>query len=114
MKKYKIDASGKILGRLAGEIAILLRGKNEATFLPHVDVGNSVEVTNADKIKITGNKFKGKEYWRYSGYPGGIKRRTYEEVIEKKDSGEVLRKAVYGMLPGNRMRAKLMKRFTIS
>ena len=111
--KYNIDASNKILGRIATDVAILLRGKNKAEFLPYVDSGNVVEVSNIEGIKISGNKAEAKIYWRYSGYPGGIKKRTYRELSEI-DSGEALRRAVYGMLPKNRLRAKMMKRLIIS
>jgi len=109
---YKIDASNRILGRLAGEVAILLRGKNEPSFLPHVNTGNVVEVINSEKLVVTGKKDEGKKYWRYTGYPGGIKMRTYRELM-KRDSKTVLYKAVYGMLPKNRLRAKMMKRLII-
>jgi len=110
--EYKLDASGKILGRLATEIAIFLRGKNRPDFLPHEDVGDTVEVSNIEKLKISGNKFNDKVYWRHTGYPGGIKKTTYSELIEK-DSGASLKKAVYGMLPKNRLRNRMMKRLTI-
>lgn len=110
--KYTIDASNKILGRVASEIATFLRGKNQASFLPHVDSGNSVEVLNVEKIKISGNKSDEKAYWRYSGYPGGIRKKTYKDLVEA-SRGEVLRRAVYGMLPHNKLRIRFMKRLII-
>ena len=110
--KYKVDASGKILGRFATEIAIFLRGKNRPDFLPYKDGGDAVEVSNVEKLKISGNKASDKVYWRHTGYPGGIKKTTYSGLIEK-DSGAALKKAVYGMLPKNRLRNKMMKRLVI-
>jgi large subunit ribosomal protein L13 len=112
MAKYTIDASNRILGRLAGEIAMLLRGKNQESFLPHVDSGNSVEVLNVEKIKVSGNKFNQKVYWHYTGYPGGIRMKTYKNLVQAA-RGEVLRRAVYGMLPHNKLRAQFMRRLVI-
>ncbi|MFY9457315.1 MAG: 50S ribosomal protein L13 [Candidatus Spechtbacterales bacterium] len=111
--KYTIDASNKILGRLASEIATLLRGKNQESFLPHVDSGNSVEILNVEKIKVSGNKFDQKMYWRYTGYPGGIRGKTYGDLVGE-SRGEVLRRAVYGMLPHNKLRVRFMKRLVIT
>lgn len=111
-KTYKIDASGKILGRLAAEIAVLLRGKNKPNFVPYLDLGNSIIVTNTSKIRVTGNKAELKKYYRHSGYLGGIKETTYKELF-KKDPNKVLRKAVYGMLPKNKLRAKMIKRLKL-
>jgi len=110
--KHTIDATDKILGRIATEIAVILRGKNSAKFLPYVDSGNSVDVVNIDKVKISGNKASTKPYWRYTGYPGGIRKIIYED-LEKKKPGETLRRAVYGMLPVNKTRIKLMKRLVV-
>ena len=110
--KHTIDATDKILGRIATEIAVILRGKNSAKFLPYVDSGNSVDVVNIDKVKISGNKASTKPYWRYTGYPGGIRKIIYED-LEKKNPGETLRRAVYGMLPVNKTRVKLMKRLVV-
>lgn len=113
MKKYQINAADKILGRVAAEVAVLLRGKNTPNFLPYKeDVGNIVEVVNAVKIRVSGKKMQQKMYWRYSGYPGGIKKITLEKLMQK-DAGMVLRHAVYGMLPKNKLRAKMLKRLFI-
>ncbi len=108
-KIHKIDAAGKILGRLAVQIAVLLRGKQKAAFLRYIDSGDTVEVSNSDKIKFTGKKLKQKIYWRHSGYPGGVRKQTLEEKI-KKEPEKVLLQAVYGMLPKNKTRDKIIKR----
>lgn len=97
-----IDAEGKVLGRLATEIAILLRGKRKPQFTPFLDCGDFVIVVNAEKIKITGNKLEQKKYYSHSGYPGGIKEKTLKELMEKKPE-EVIRKAVKGMIPKNKL-----------
>lgn len=110
--KHTIDASDKILGRLAVEIAVLLRGKADPEFAPNKMGKDTVEVSNADRVALSGNKRSQKTYAHYSGYPGGLRQMTYEELEEKKP-GEALRRAVYGMLPKNKMRAQMMKRLTI-
>ncbi len=110
--KYKINAKNKILGRLAVEIANLLRGKGKVEFVPYKDVGDKVVVINSDKLKFTGQKLKKKIYYRHSGYLGGIKERPLEKAMEK-DSREVLRQAVYGMLPKNKLRDILIKKLEI-
>jgi len=110
--KHTIDATDRILGRIATEIAVILRGKNSANFLPYVDSGNSVDVINIAKVKVTGDKENTKPYWRYTGYPGGIRKIIYKD-LEQKKTGETLRRAVYGMLPVNKTRAKLMKRLRV-
>ena len=97
-----VDAEGKTLGRLATQIADLLRGKRKPTYTPHVDVGDFVIVVNAEKIVVTGNKLEAKRYWRHSGYPGGIRFRTLGEQLERRPE-EVIRRAVKGMLPRNRL-----------
>jgi len=97
-----VDAEGKTLGRLATQIADLLRGKRKPTYTPHVDVGDFVVVVNAEKIVVTGNKLEAKRYWRHSGYPGGIRFRTLGEQLERRPE-EVIRRAVKGMLPRNRL-----------
>ena len=99
---YLVDAEGKTLGRLATQIADTLRGKRKPQFTPHVDTGDFVIVVNAEKIKVTGNKLDQKRYYRHSGYPGGIRSRTLREQLERRPT-EVLRVAVKGMLPKNRL-----------
>jgi len=106
-KEYKIDAKGKILGRLAVEAAVLLRGKNTANFLPRITPENIVKVYNTDLLKFTGKKLKQKMYRHHSGYPGGLKETALENLMAK-DSREVLKLAVYGMLPKNRTRDKII------
>jgi len=104
-----IDAAGKILGRLATEIAVLLRGKGRSDFRPNQDSGDFVVVKNVDKIKVTGKKMEQKKYYHYSGYPGGMKETSLKKLFEKSPT-EVLRKAVFGMLPKNKLRAEQIKR----
>jgi large subunit ribosomal protein L13 len=109
---WVVDAEGKNLGRLASEIAVVLRGKNKPQYTPHVDTGDFVVVVNAQKIAVTGNKLKGKIYYRHSGYPGGLKSRTLGQMLERRPN-EVLRKAVKGMLPKNRLAAKQLGKLKI-
>jgi large subunit ribosomal protein L13 len=104
-----VDAEGKTLGRLATQIAERLRGKGKAVFAPHVDTGDFVVVVNAEKIAVTGKKLDEKMYYKHSGYPGGLRERTLREQLNRQPT-EVLRKAVKGMLPRNRLgRAQLTK-----
>jgi len=106
---YLVDAEGQTLGRLATRIADTLRGKGKAEYTPHVDTGDFVVVVNAEKIQVTGNKLDQKMYHRHSGYPGGLRSRTLREQLERRPT-EVLRKAVKGMLPRNRLgRAQIGK-----
>lgn len=112
-EKHTIDATGKPLGRLAVEVAISLRGKDRADYVPYKDMGSNVVVENVDKIKITGKKLKDKKYIHHTGYPGGFTEITMEKLIAKKGMAEVLRRAVSGMLPKNKLRAKAMKRLKI-
>lgn len=112
MAKHTIDASDKILGRLAVEIAVLLRGKASPEFVPYKTGKDVVEVSNVDRIALSGNKRFQKTYAHYSGYPGGLSQITYEK-LEAKKPGETLRKAVYGMLPKNKLRTQIMKRLII-
>ena len=106
---YVVDADGKTLGRLATAIAIALRGKNKPQYTPHLDTGDFVVVVNAEKIAVTGQKLDQKLYYRHSGYPGGLRARTLREQLDRQPT-EVLRKAVKGMLPRNRLsRAQLTK-----
>ncbi len=99
---YLVDAEGKTLGRLATQIADTLRGKRKPQYTPHVDTGDFVVVVNAEKIAVTGNKLDQKIYYRHSGYPGGLKQRTLREQLDRRPT-EVLRTAVKGMLPKNRL-----------
>ena len=104
-----VDASGKTLGRLATQIADALRGKRKPDYTPHCDVGDFVIVVNAEQIAVTGNKREEKRYYRHSGYPGGLRSRTLEEMLDRRPE-EVIRMAVKGMLPRNRLgRAQLRK-----
>jgi large subunit ribosomal protein L13 len=106
---YVVDAEGQTLGRLATRIADLLRGKGKPEYTPHVDTGDFVVVVNAEKIHVTGKKLDEKMYHRPSGYPGGLKSRPLREQLERRPT-EVLRKAVKGMLPRNRLsRAQITK-----
>ena len=106
---HVIDASDVVLGRLASQIAILLRGKHKPTFAPHVDMGDFVVVVNADKVALTGAKLEQKRAYRHSGYPGGLKSRTYAEMLDKHPA-KAVEKAVRGMLPKNSIgRAQLSK-----
>ncbi|NMB25516.1 MAG: 50S ribosomal protein L13 [Firmicutes bacterium] len=101
-KWYVIDAEDKVLGRLAGEIATILRGKHKPQFTPHMDTGDFVIVVNAEKVKLTGKKREQKTYYWHTGYPGGIRSRTAGELLARKPE-EVIRKAVWGMLPKNKL-----------
>jgi large subunit ribosomal protein L13 len=106
---YVVDAEGRNLGRLATRIADTLRGKLKPEYTPHVDTGDFVIVVNAEKVAVTGRKLEQKTYFRHTGYPGGIKSRTLGEMLERRPE-EVIRKAVKGMLPRNRLaRAQLTK-----
>jgi large subunit ribosomal protein L13 len=106
---YVVDAEGQTLGRLATRIADALRGKDHPQYTPHVDTGDFVIVVNAEKIAVTGKKLDQKLYYRHSGYPGGLRSRTLRQQLERQPT-EVLRKAVKGMLPRNRLgRAQLTK-----
>jgi len=109
---YVVDAQGKTLGRLATQIADVLRGKRKPTYTPHVDVGDFVIVVNAEKVAVTGNKRENKRYWRHSGYPGGIKSRTLGDLLEQRPE-EVIRRAVKGMLPRNRLARQQLRKLKI-
>ena len=109
---HLIDADGKVLGRLATEIADILRGKNKPIYTPHVDTGDFVVVVNARNIKLTGNKWAGKMYHHHTGYPGGIKSISAEKLHEKKPE-EIIRLAVKGMLPKNRLGRKIFKKLKV-
>ena len=112
-RKYHLfDAEGKTVGRMATQIATILRGKNKADFTPHIDAGDFVVVINTDRIIATGNKMEGKVYNHFSGYPGGIKSITLKDQI-KKDSRKVIEAAVVGMLCKNKLRDRMMTRLYI-
>jgi len=104
-----IDATNKVLGRLASEIAILLRGKDKSNFAPDKDIGDFVIVKNVKNLRITGKKMEQKKYFRHSGFLGGVKFIPLKKLF-KENPNEVLKKAVYGMLPKNKLRAKMIKR----
>lgn len=107
-----IDASGHVLGRLAAEIALRLRGKHKPIYTPYVDTGDFIVVVNAEKIALTGKKLKDKVYYHHSGYPGGLKSITAEKLLQKQP-GELLRRAVKGMLPKNTLGRGMLKKLKI-
>ena len=111
-KWYVVDAEGAVLGRLASVIASRLRGKHNPSFTPHADLGDSVIVINADKIVLTGRKLKQKYYYRHSGYIGSLKKITAEKLLEKRPE-DLIRFAVKGMLPKNRLGRKLFKKLKV-
>ncbi len=111
-KWHLVDAEGKILGRLASRIAQILSGKDKPIYTPHLDVGDFVVVINAEKVKVTGGKEEKKIYYRHTGYPGGLKERTYEELLSKKPQ-DIIRKAVRGMLPKNKLRRQMFKKLKV-
>lgn len=112
-KEYTFDAAGQSLGRMVTEIAMILRGKNEPTFQPNVVPDVRVVINNASKIALNDSQLK-REYKRYSGYPGGLTHESREHVIERKGYRDVFEKAVYGMLPNNRLRSIMMKNLIIN
>ncbi len=109
---YVVDAEGKILGRLASEVAKILRGKHKPYFTPHLDTGDYVIVINAAKIRVTGRKLDDKIYYRHSGYPGGLRSATLAEMLKKRPT-RVIRLAVRGMLPHNRLGRAMMRKLKI-
>jgi len=109
---FVVDAKDKILGRLATQIAVRLRGKHKPEFAPHMDNGDFIVVVNAEKIKVTGNKLDQKKYYRHSGYPGGIREISLRTLLEKKPD-QVILKAVRGMLPKNRLGRALLKKLKV-
>jgi large subunit ribosomal protein L13 len=111
-KWHLIDADGQTLGRLATEIARLLRGKNKPQYTPHVDTGDFVVVVNAEKVVVTGKKAEQKVYYRHTGYPGGLKETSYEAMLERKPT-EILRRAVRGMMPKTRLGRQQLKKLKI-
>lgn len=110
--QQEINAEGQAVGRVATQVATLLRGKHKADFAPNVDGGDFVTVINAGKVKFTGRKLEQKDYYHHTQYPGGLKRTPMKKVFEA-DYTKVIHKAVYGMLPKNRMREEMIKRLTI-
>lgn len=111
-KWWLIDAEGKVLGRLATEIAVLLRGKRNPKYIDFMDSGDFVVVINAEKVKVTGRKMEQKKYYSHSGYPGGLKERTLKELLAKKPE-EVIKKAVWGMIPKNRLGRSIHKKLKV-
>lgn len=111
-EKHTIDASGKILGRLATEVATILMGKKKPAFVPYLDTGDMVVVTNASKIVVTGKKAQDKKYVRHSGYPGGLKIETFDKLILRRPE-YILEHAIKGMLPGNKLGAKMFKKLKV-
>lgn len=109
---YVVDAKGKVLGRLATAISMILRGKNKPIFTPHMDTGDFVIVINADKVKLTGKKLTDKKYYWHTGYPGGLKEITAEKLLKEKPE-RVLIRAVRGMLPKTRLGRQLIKKLKI-
>jgi large subunit ribosomal protein L13 len=109
---YVVDAEGQTLGRLATRIADVLRGKTKPQYTPHIDTGDFVVVVNAEKIGVTGKKLDQKRYYRHSGYPGGLRSRTLREQLERRPT-EVLRVAVKGMLPKNKLASAQLTKLKI-
>ena len=109
---YVVDASNKILGRLASSIAHILRGKNKVNFSPNLDMSDFIIVVNAEKIILTGNKENSKEYWRHTGYPGGQKIISYKKMLEKSPD-KIIKNAVKGMLPHNKLGRKLLRHLKV-
>lgn len=111
-KWYVVDAEGKTLGRLATEVATVLRGKHKPTFTPHMDCGDYVIVVNAEKVDVTGKKRKEKIYKRHTGYPGGLREITFEKLIDKKPE-EIVRHAVKGMMPKGKLGRQMYKKLKV-
>ena len=111
-KWHVVNADGKILGRMATRVAIILRGKDKPVYTPNIDCGDGVIIVNAEKIAVTGNKLQEKTYSRFSGYPGGLKKKNLSEMLSQKP-GEVLRQAVWGMIPHNKLGRDMMKKLKI-
>lgn len=107
-----VDLSGKVVGRVAPTIATLLQGKHKVNYVPYLDMGDTVVAINAKKVIITGKKAETKEYTRYSGYPGGLRKISYQTMLDKNPT-EIIRRAVSGMLPKNKLRDQRLKRFFI-
>ncbi len=106
---HLIDVSSKVLGRVTPQIVRLVQGKNKIDYVPNLDIGDHVVVTNASKVRVTGKKAQSKEYTNYSGYPGGLRKINFADLL-KKDSKEIIRRAVSGMLPKNKFRNDRLNR----
>ena len=111
-KWWLVNAEGKVLGRLATEIAILLRGKRKPEFVDFLDSGDFVVVINAEKVKVTGKKMEQKKYYAHSGYPGGIREKSFMELLENKPE-EIIKKAVWGMIPKNKLGRAAYKKLKV-
>lgn len=111
-KWYVVDAEGKTLGRLATQVATILRGKHKPTYTPHVDTGDFVIILNAEKVKLTGKKLDQKMYRWHTGYPGGLKERTYRDMLNNKPE-KVVMSAVKGMLPKNSLGRQMLKKLRV-
>jgi large subunit ribosomal protein L13 len=111
-KWYVVDAEGKTLGRMASEVAAILRGKNKPTFTPHVDCGDYVIVINAEKVQVTGKKRQEKIYKRHTGYPGGLRELTFEQLMGKHPE-EVVKHAVKGMMPTGKLGRQMYKKLKV-
>lgn len=111
-EKHTFDASGKILGRLATEVATILMGKNKSNHVPYLDNGDFVVITNASKVKVTGKKFQDKKYTSHSGYPGGLRVETFDKMQARRPE-YIIEHAVKGMLPGNKLGQKMIKKLTV-
>jgi large subunit ribosomal protein L13 len=111
-KWYLVDAQGKVLGRLATEIASILRGKKKPIFSPHMDTGDNVVVINAEKVVVTGKKREQKLYRHHSGYPGGLQEKTFADLLERKPE-QIVRLAVKGMLPHNRLGRRMLRKLRV-
>lgn len=111
-KWYIVDANGKILGRLASKVAQILRGKHKPMYSPHLDVGDHVVIINADKIRVTGKKAHQKLYYRHTGYPGGLKSKSFNALIKEKPVW-IIEHAIKGMLPHNRLGRKMFKKLNV-
>lgn len=109
---YVVDAAGKILGRISPKISRILTGKNEPTYTPHVDTGDFVIVVNAEKIQLTGNKWQQKKFYSHSQYPGGLKEISYEKLRDKNPE-LIIKHAVKGMLPKNKLGERMFKRLKV-
>jgi large subunit ribosomal protein L13 len=111
-KWHLVDADGMVVGRLASQIASILRGKNKPIFTPHADTGDFVVIINAERVRLTGNKLENKVYYRHSGYPGGIKKRVAKDLM-KDAPEEIIMSAVRGMLPKNRLGRQQIKKLKV-